>query len=520
MTGRIVLTLALTAVFAFAQDAPKAEAKANRSKAKPAKAAAEKLTESAFTRHEGTFGGQKMTYVATAGFLTLKSDSGEATAEVFHMSYEKWDAGVDLKRPVTFVFNGGPGSASLWLHMGGVGPRRVVMSEEGKPLRPPADIADNPDSWLAVSDLVFIDPVGTGYSRPAKGHKQSEFSGLEEDTRSVAAFIRAWVVKNRRWQAPKFLAGESYGTTRAASVASYLQDRYGMHLNGVVLVSMVLDFQTIRGGSQNDLTNALFLPTFAATAWYHKKLTGDKKELLAKAEKFALSNYLMSLAQGSALPDEYAKKTAAMYASLTGLSPEFVEQCNMRVSMGRFAKELLRDRRRTVGRLDSRFLGIDRDAGGSRYSYDPSMAAINGPFSAAFKHYVRTELKFECGRLYQTLGGVGRWKYPEGRFVNVADRLRSAMTKNRHLRVLLCSGYYDLATPYFAADYTMRHLGLDKSLQGNIRTRYYDAGHMMYIHEPSRKKLGQDITEFYRWALADPAPAKKQPVAAGSAPMK
>lgn len=469
--------------------------------AKEKEAAAGKKPPAKTTRHTLSVGGKPIEYTATAGFLTLRKDGGDATAEVFHMSYAKWNGGVDTKRPVTFVFNGGPGSASLWLHLGGVGPRRVAMSDEGEALEPPARLVDNPDTWLAVTDLVFIDPVGTGYSRPAKGHKQAEFSGLEEDTASVAEFIRAWVTANRRWESPKFLAGESYGTTRAASVASALQERHGMRINGIVLVSMVLDFQTIRGGGGNYLPDVLFVPTFAATAWYHKKIEGDRAALLARAEKFALEQYLVGLAKGSALQGDERKRVVAGYAALTGLGEDYVTQCNLRVGMSRFAKELLRDRNRTVGRLDSRLLGIDRDSGGSRYEYDPSMVAVSGPFSSAFQQYIRNELKFETERPYRTLGGVGRWKYAQGRYPSVSDRLRSAMTKNPHLRVLVASGYYDLATPYFAADYTIRQLGLARELQGNIRTRYYDAGHMMYTHKPSREKLTRDVVEFYGWAL-------------------
>jgi len=477
-------------------------------KEKPAGQPPVPVEQSKTVMRKATIGGEALEYAVTSEFLTLRDDGGAARAEVFHMAYSKWHGGIDVKRPVTFVFNGGPGSASLWLHLGGVGPRRVKMSDEGEALKPPATLVDNPDSWLAVTDLVFIDPVGTGYSRPAKGKKQGEFSGLEEDTAAVAEFIRAWITKHGRWSSPKFLAGESYGTMRAASVASTLQRRHGMRLNGIVLVSTVLDMRTIRGSSDNDLPDVLFLPAFAATAWYHKKLTGDRAPLLAAAEKFAIEKYLVGLAKGSALGTEERAALAAEYAGLTGLDVEYVKQCGLRVGMSRFAKELLRDRARTVGRLDSRLLGIDRDSGGSRYEYDPSMVAVDGPFSSAFQQYIRNELEFRIERPYRTLGGVGRWKYPEGRYASVTDRLRSAMTKNPHLRVLVASGYYDLATPYFAADYTMRRLGLPPELQRNIRTRYYDAGHMMYTHTPSRKKLARDITEFYGWTLGQ-APASE-----------
>ena len=495
MTSRTLLAFVLLTVIAYAEEKPNAAPKA-----------AQKGPST--TRHKLTIAGKPMEYVATAGYLNLADDGGKPKAEVFCMSYLKWDGGTDRKRPITFVFNGGPGAASVWLHMGGVGPRRVQMTDEGMAPKPPARIVDCPDSWLASTDLVFIDPVGTGYSRPAKGHKQSEFSGLEEDTRAVAEVIRAWVTQNNRWDSPKFLAGESYGTMRAASVGNYLQDRFGMYLNGIVLVSMVLDFRTIRGGNGNELPHVLFLPTFAATAHYHGVVKGDRAALLARVEEFAINRYNVALARGDALDPEERARVAELYAASAGLDLGFVKRHRLRVPMGRFAKELLRARERTVGRLDSRVLGIDRDSGGSRYEYDPSMSAISGPFSAAFNTYVRDELKFESDREYRTLGGVGRWKYPEGRYANVADRLRSAMTKNRNLRVLVCAGYYDLATPYYAAQYTIRHLGLDASLRGNIWMRYYEAGHMMYTHKPSREKLARDVADFYTSAVLGDPPNK------------
>jgi len=245
----------------------------------------------------------------------------------------------------------------------------------------------------------------------------------------------------------------------------------------------------------------LFLPTFAATAWYHKKVGGERAPLLAAAEKFALERYLVGLAKGSALGAEERERLETEYAALTGLDVDYVRQCRLHVDMGRFAKELLRDRDRTVGRLDSRLLGIDRDSGGSHYEYDPSMVAVDGPFSSAFQQYIRNELQFTIERPYRTLGGVGAWKYPEGRYASVTDRLRTAITRNPYLHVFVASGYYDLATPYFATDYTLRRLGLPAELQGNIRTRYYDAGHMMYTHKPSRIKLARDVAEFYAWTL-------------------
>lgn len=464
------------------------------------------------TTHEVNLGAASVSYTATAGTLPLLTEKGDARAHVFYVAYVKRNVTDASRRPLTFVFNGGPGSSSIWLHLGTVGPRRVVMDDDGRPLPPPGRVAPCRETWLDLTDLVFIDPVGTGFSRPAGKHKQGEFSGLKEDTESVGEFIRLYTTRHARWASPKFLAGESYGTTRAASLAGHLQRRHGMYLNGIVLVSAVLNFQTIRYGTGNDLPYALILPAFTATAWHHRRLPedlmADRAKTLKEVETFALAEYLPALAFGDALPAARRKALAARLARYTGLDAEFFERSNLRVSQGRFCKELLRDQRRTVGRLDSRYTGVDRDAAGSGYEYDPSMAAIDGPFSAALKHYVRKDLRYESDLPYETLTGrVHPWSYKshQNRYVDVGETLRKAMSVNRNLKVLVCSGYTDLATPYFAADYTVHHLMLDPALKGHVRVRYYDAGHMMYIHTPSRKKLKADVAEFYDWALGGAA---------------
>jgi len=453
---------------------------------------------------EPSLGGKTIRYQATAGTLPLRDAKGKPTAEIFFVAYTEEGGANAASRPVTFVFNGGPGAASVWLHLGALGPRRTVMTDSGvTPPPPPGKVVDNQESWLGFTDLVFIDPVGTGYSRPAKGHKQSEFSGLEEDTRAVADFLRLYATRYRRWGSPKFLVGESYGTTRAANLAGYLQERYGMNLNGVVLISPVLDFRTIRFGGDNDLPYVLFLPSYTATAWYHRRLAPElMKDLdatLRQAEAFASGSYAPALARGSALPVAERNRIAQVYARLTGLGEDFVLRSDLRVSMGRFGKELLRSKRRTVGRLDSRVVGIDRDSAGSRSEYDPAMWVVKGAFSAAFLAYVGGELGYRSDLTYETLGSVGRWKVPEGRYVNVAGSLRGAMTRNPHLKLLVACGHFDLATPFYAADYTLRHLGLDETLQSHVRLRTYEAGHMMYVNAPSRKKLATDAAEFYAW---------------------
>jgi carboxypeptidase C (cathepsin A) len=454
------------------------------------------------TEHERTIGGALLAYRATAGRMPLLDDAGKPRAHVFFVAYEMKGADA-AKRPVTFVFNGGPGSPSLWLHLGTVGPKRVTMSDEGMAPVPPGRFVVNDETWLDLTDLVFIDPVGTGYSRPAKGHKQSEFSGLSEDTESVGEFIRIWTTRHGRWGSPKYLAGESYGTTRAASLASHLQERHGMYLNGLVLVSTVLDFQTIRFGAGNDLPYALYLPAYTATAWYHgalgDELQEDLQATLRRAEAFAMNRYWLALAKGDALPDDERKAVAQEVALLTGLDAAFVLRSDLRISQGRFCKELLRAKGRTVGRLDSRYKGIDRDESGAHTEHDPSMSEIVGPFTAAVLDYLRAELRYESDLKYESLSGsVGHWRMPEGRYATVADSLREAMTKNPHLRVFVASGYYDLATPYSAADYTIRHLGLDATLRDHVAVRYYEAGHMMYVHTESRRKLKSDLTPFFR----------------------
>lgn len=461
-----------------------------------------------FTQGSVTTGGQTINYTATAGYMTLKEEQGKERANVFYIAYVKDGVEDKRTRPVTFVFNGGPGSSSVWLHMGTAGPRRVLMGDAGALLPPPYDYTNNEFTWLGATDLVFIDPVGTGYSRPAEGREQKEFSGLENDLDSVAEFIRLYITREQRWLSPKFLAGESYGTTRAAGLSGVLQDRHGVNVNGLILVSTILHFGTARFDDGNDLPYALFLPTYTATAWYHNALPDDLqrrpiRDVLDEVEAFALRDYLPALALGANLEKAREDEIARSLARYTGLDEDFLRATNLRPTIGAFTKELLRDSRRTVGRLDSRFTGIDSDAAGASFEHDPSMTAILGPYTAALNAYMRAELKYENDIPYEILTGrVRPWSYAshENRYVNVGETLRAAMSKNNALKVLVCSGYYDLATPHFAADWTMSHLGLEPELRANISTEYYEAGHMMYVHEPSLKKLQEDVVAFIRAA--------------------
>ncbi len=449
-----------------------------------------------------TLEGRDLDCTATAGRMKLTDEAGKAKAELFFVAYTLNGVESPSTRPITFAFNGGPGSSSVWLHLGLFGPQRVRMTAEGWAPPPPYELVANAHSLLDVSDLVFIDPVTTGYSRAAEGESAAQFHGVSADVEWVAEFIRLYTTRELRWASPKFLAGESYGTTRAAALAGHLQERHGMYLNGLMLISSILNFQTARFDVGNDLPYVLFLPTYAATAWHHKRVSreyqNDLRAFLDEVERFAIAEYLPALARGDQLSGADRERLVARLGRYTGLSLEFIERCNLRIEIGRFTKELLRDERRTVGRLDSRFKGIDLDAAGERYEYDPSMSAILGPYTATLNDYVRRTLKYENDLPYEILTGrVQPWKYDEqNRYLNVAETLRKAMTRNPYLRVFVASGYYDLATPYFASDYTFAHLGLDPSLRGGVSFGYYAAGHMMYIHEGELARLKRDLASF------------------------
>lgn len=472
------------------------------------------------TKHSIALGGQEIKYTVRCGTIVLKEESekkGEAAGEsegekprasVFFVAYTREGVADAAKRPLTFSFNGGPGSSSVWLHLGLLGPRRVVMTDLGDLPPPPYRLTDNAYSLLDLTDLVFIDPVSTGYSRALVGEKAKAFHGFKKDIESVGDFIRLYATRYQRWNSPKFLIGESYGTTRAAGLSGYLQERHGMFLNGIMLVSSILNFATARFNPGNDLPYILFLPTYAATAWYHKRLApdlqADLEKTLREAEAFARGDYTLALAKGDGMSLDERAKVASQVARYTGLSADYVDRSNLRIEIHRFTKELLRDERRTTGRLDSRFKGIDRDAAGEKHDYDPSLTNIMGPYTATFNDYVRGELKFETDLPYEILTPrVQPWSFGEheNQYVNVAETLRHAMTINPYLRVIVANGYYDFATPYFATRYTFDHLGLDPTLQKNIALTYYEAGHMMYIHIPSLAKLRDDLATFMRSAM-------------------
>ncbi|MBL8058756.1 MAG: hypothetical protein JNK29_18775 [Anaerolineales bacterium] len=472
------------------------------------------------TKHTVVIAGQEIRYTVTAGTLVLKEEAektGEQAgvaegekpkAAVFFVAYTRDDVPDSARRPVTFSFNGGPGSSSVWLHLGLLGPRRVWLDELGQAPPPPYRLVDNEFALLDQTDLVFIDPVSTGYSRAVPGEKPREFHGFKKDIESVGDFIRLYTTRYQRWTSPKFVIGESYGTTRAAGLAGYLQDRHGLYLNGVMLISVVLDFSTLEFTLGNELPYLLFLPAYTATAWYHGRLAADLQArplavALREAEAFALGDYAAALLRGSALTADEQTRLAGQLARFTGLAPDFLRRAHLRIRDDRFFKELLRAEARTVGRLDSRFTGRDRDAAGEAAEYDPSYANIVGPYTAALYDYVRRELRFESDLPYEIINPkVWPWSYAdhENRFVNVAETLRRAMTANPALKVFVASGYYDLATPYCATDYTFNHLTLDDSLRPNVTLAYYEAGHMMYIHRPSLARLKADLAAFLQAA--------------------
>jgi len=458
------------------------------------------------TEHSLTLAGQKIDYTATAGTLALKDAEGKTTADIFFVSYTKKGVTDAATRPLTFSFNGGPGSSSVWMHMGLLGPKRVKLRDDGFAVPPPYQLVENEYSLLDETDLVFIDPVGTGYSRAAKPEDAKNFFGVNEDAKSIGEFIRLYVSKNSRWPSPKFLIGESYGTTRAAALSGELIRTHRMNLNGLMLVSTVLNFQTIWGGEGNDLPHMLFLPSFSATAWYHKKLAADllKKplaEVLSEAETFASGDYNRALLLGAGLPAAERAKIVKLMARLTGLSEAFVDASNLRVPLHRFNAELLRDKRLVTGRFDSRYTNFVRDPVSESAESDPSADAIFSAYASTFNHYVRNDLKFEDDRPYNILTSVGKWNWnAENQFADVSEILSESMTANPFLKVHVSNGYYDMATPYFASRYTFNHLRVHPDLLKNITQDDYASGHMMYLNLPDLKKQKTDLAKFIRAA--------------------
>ena len=490
----LVAGLAL-AMPATAQDKPAAEAKRDADAPSP---------QVSVTRATGSFGGQTIAYTATASETYLKADDGTPRAAIFSVSYVK--DGRDANRPVTFLFNGGPGSGSVWLHMGAFGPKRVAIPSDARDDgAPPFPIVANPDSLLDVTDIVFIDPVGTGFSHALGKTDPKEFWGVTKDAESVAQFIRIWLNQNGRWNAPKYLGGESYGTTRTAAVLAQLEGQYNdVSLNGIILISTVLDFGAGADVEGNELSYITNLPSMAATAWFHNKVANraaSVEPFVEEARNWAIGPYAAALLKGKKLPADERTAVRRDLARFTGLSEGYLDRADLRVTPGRFYKELLRDRGLTVGRLDSRYTGTDFDNAGETPDNDPSFYGIDGGYTAAINAYARGDLGFKTERRYVTIGSVQPWDWRLGQgrdgdaYLNVAPYIGKAMRENSGLKVFVGQGWYDFATPFFAAEYALSRTGFP---QDRIQFRYYDAGHMMYVRDEDRRKLSADVRAFIR----------------------
>jgi carboxypeptidase C (cathepsin A) len=458
------------------------------------------------TRHEATINGKLVKYTATAGTLPILSATGESEANIFFTAYTVDDAAGSGQRPLIFAFNGGPGSSSVWLHLGAIGPKRVKLPADGSMPSPPFQLTDNDETWLDQADVVFIDPVGTGYSRSVKPDQSSKFFSLKGDIESIGEFIRLYLSRYERWSSPLFLAGESYGTTRAAGVAGHLIER-GIAFNGIIFVSTLLNFSTISFAPGNELPYALYLPSYTAAAWFQKKLppdlAGDLPAALREVEEWAGSDYLRALTKGDRLTAAERQEVIGRLSRYTGLDGRYIDSSNLRIEATRFAKELLREQKKTLGRFDSRLLGADLFAAGEHPDFDPSLAAVRPPFTTTFNNYVRRDLGYKTDREYYVLGeGLGRWDWgANNSFAETGEALRSAMAKNPHMKLLFASGLFDLATPYLATIYTLDHLDLGNARQQNIRVSRYEAGHMMYTDSRSRAKLKRDVSAFILDAL-------------------
>ena len=446
--------------------------------------------------------GEVVSYTVTADTLILKSDDSKERASIFHVSYLKKDTEAK-ERPVMFAFNGGPGSSAVWLHLGALGPKLVPTSKDGtETLPPPITLIDNPHSILDVTDLVFIDPVSTGYSRPEGDSKGGEFHGLEGDIKSVGDFIRRWTTEHKRWSSPKYLLGESYGGVRAAGLAQELQSAYGMNLNGVVMLSSLLDFRTLRGGPGDYLPNQVYLPAMAAVAHHHGKIDRDRDKLLAEARTFASGPYAKALYAGASLKPNEVKKLANKLAELTGVSADLWVETNLRLSSTRFRRELLRKEGKVLGRFDARVAWPEQSKDSDYPSYDPSYAVAYGAFSTSMHAYLTDDLGGQdIHHPYRILTSkVHPWKWnSDGRSVNVSGRLQDAMTDNPNLRILIMGGYTDFATPPSGIEYTLNQMvDMPKQSRDRIDYVYYDAGHMFYLNEPDIIKMRKDLVEFIK----------------------
>ena len=469
------------------------------------------------TRHHLDLPSGPLDYTATTGRIVLREekitdgafDGHRPTVEMFVVAYTA-DGADPASRPVTFAFNGGPGSSSVWLHLGLLGPRRVVSGDAGSPVPPPYELVDNAETLLQHTDLVFIDPMSTGYTRPVTGGKPGDYHGFTADRDAVAELIRLWTTRNGRWLSPKFLAGESYGTLRAAALAGHLADRHGMALNGIMLISSVLDMGSVMFTAGNDAPYVHYLPTYAALAHYHGLHAGRSlDEVVAEATELAERDYPWALGRGARLTTEERADMVRRIAAVTGLSEDYVDRADLRVEHQHFFAELLRAQGLSIGRLDGRFTGTPADRNAEKLAVDPSYEAIQAPYTAAANHYLHDELDYRSDLPYEVLTDrVHPWSYSnfEGRAVTVSEDLASAMRANPFLKVHVAFGYHDGATPFDAAEHVLAQLRIPDEARANISRRYYPAGHMMYVHEPSRIAQSADLAAFVAWATGGPSP--------------
>jgi carboxypeptidase C (cathepsin A) len=464
------------------------------------------------TQHQGTFGGTSVRYTARAGESYLEDADGEPKASFFTFAYTKDGVTDPRERPVTFIWNGGPGSASMWLHMGTFGPTRIsVPSDASDAGAPPYPLVDNTETILDVTDMVFVDPVGTGFSRALGKHEGKEFWGLDQDANAMAEFIQDWITENGRWNSPKFLIGESFGTTRAAAVADILEGRRSISLNGIVMISQALDYTGSTPVDDNFIAYITYLPTMAATAAYHGKVSPaptDLEAFVQEARDFATDELAPALLRGSSLDETTHAHVRDRLAYFTGLDPAFIDRADLRVTGRKFSKELLRDRGLATGFLDARYTRDDIDDNGASAEGDAAGDAIDAAFTTAINEYMRTSLEVRMDRPYGRASGLGsQWDWKpasagggwEPKYVNVAPRLSRALRRNADLYVMVAAGYYDMITPFFDAEYTFRRHSI---LKDRIRYKYYEAGHMMYVHDPDRSRLLTDVRAFLTESLA------------------